>query len=41
MLRADAYAVLDLADSARLTIEGLAARFPDNPAVRQRLERRP
>ena len=41
MLRADAYAALGLADSARLTIEALAARFPDNPAVRQRLERRP
>lgn len=41
LFRVDAYGVLGLADSARLTLEGLAARFPDNPAVRQRLERQP
>ena len=41
LLRADAYAALGLADSARLTLQALAERFPESPAVRARLEPRP
>ena len=41
LLRADAYAALGLSDSARLTIQALAHRFPESPAVRARLEPRP
>lgn len=41
LLRADAYAALGLSDSARLTIQALAQRFPESPAVRARLEPRP
>lgn len=41
LLRADAYAALGLSDSARLTIQALARRFPESPAVRARLEPRP
>lgn len=37
LLRADAYAALGLADSARLTIQAIAARFPESRAVRARL----
>jgi len=38
LLRADAYAALGLSDSARLTLQALATRFPESPAVRARLE---
>jgi uncharacterized membrane protein len=41
LLRADAYAALGLSDSARLTLQALAERFPESPAVRARLEPRP
>ncbi len=37
LLRADAYAALGLGDSARLTLQALAERFPESPAVRARL----
>ena len=39
LLRADAYAALGRGDSARLTLQALAERFPESPAVRARLER--
>ena len=39
MLRADAYAALDLRDSARAALEALSRDFPDNPRIRERLER--
>ena len=41
LLRADAYAALGLSDSARLTLQALAERFPENAAVRARLVPRP
>ena len=41
LLRADAYVALGLSDSARLALQALAGRFPENPAVRARLAPRP
>jgi uncharacterized membrane protein len=37
-LRADAYLALGLRDSARVTLEALAAALPDNPRIRARLD---
>jgi hypothetical protein len=39
LLRADAWDALGQADSARAVVQDLASRFPQNQAVRQRLER--
>ena len=37
--RADVYAAAGMKDSARAVLEGLAKQFPDNPRIRQRVER--
>src|SRR5262245_20476396 len=39
MLSADAYRALGVPDSATAMLQGLAARFPDNPRVKQMVER--
>lgn len=39
MLRADAYAALDLRDSERAALEALQRDFPDNARIRERLDR--
>jgi len=39
MLRADAYVAAGVPDSARLTLEALARRFPDNQRITERLAR--
>ena len=37
--RADAYVAAGMKDSARAVLQGLVKQFPDNPRIRQRLER--
>jgi len=39
MLRADAYVAAQFPDSARATLEALLSAFPDNPRIKERLEK--
>jgi len=38
LLRVDALEALDMSDSARVVLEGLATRYPQSPSVRRRVE---